>query len=469
MDRAEAGLLLAALAAPAVGEGAAPPWLRDAFAARSWEVGAGGEAIALLGDGVVDLIATREGDGGVALQLKQPGTIVAARGTARAPAKEDGTSSAFAEFAALDSDEWLVFTFDVGADGRPRPTVATARAAVGGAPLLLRTIRRCEDGGGALARVAARAGDAAGSVRLEFDVLALSPDLAPLPGAEARARPPAFAAHGEALLFADEPWGHPAWGRFDAVTLDRDHPSWRVGRAAAPRVVAQRSSAPLDADVAEIAFGFERALRVTSRAIGGAAPDDRAAPSLLAWRELKADALASDGAVGRHDLVLLEANGEAAIGAWAVARDPARASALHPALFSAQADDDGRVALPVERRAAAMAELEVVAFVAGPRARFGRRVGIAAPTGGECVVLLDERATTTVTLRPPPGRPSWIGLHVAGGAFLLPLAADGVVKLPALGEEAQLHLGAPYPESGHRLLLAPAASVTIETSLLPRS
>jgi hypothetical protein len=465
MERVAVGILLVALAAPVVGEGAAPPWLRDGFAVRSVEVGADEVTIGLLEDGVGDLVAKRDGNGAVALQLRQPGTIVAAGRTS----KGEAAHGAFAEFAALGAEEWLAFTFDVGGDGRPRPTVARARAVVGEAPLLLRTIRRCEDGGGALARVAARVGNEKGSVRLEFEVLALSPDLAPLPGAETRERPPAFASHGEALLFADESWGHPAWGRFDAVTLDRDHPSWRIGREAKPRLLAQRSQAPLDADVAERAFGFERALRVTSRAVDGAAPDDRAAPSLLAWRELKADALAPDGAVARHALVLLEANGEAAIGAWAVARDPARKSELHPALFSAQSDDDGRIALPVEAHAAAAAPLEVVAFVAGPRARFGRRLGVVAPTGGECVVLLDERATTTVKIQPPPGRPSWIGLHVAGGAFLLPLAADGVVKLPALGEEALLHLGAPYVEGGHRLLLAPDAKVTLEASLLPRS
>lgn len=456
------------LAAAGGGEGA-PPWLRDAFVARSWEVGAGEAAIALQDDGVVDLVASVDGAGAVALQLKQPGTIVTARATARTTARESGEASAFAEFAALDAEGWLAFTFDVGADGRPRPTVANAQTHVGGGALWLRTIRRCEDGGGALARVAARSGSATGGVRLEFDVLRLSPDSAPLPGADARERPLAFPSHGEVLWFPDEAWGHPSWGRFDLVTLDRDHPSWRLGRASTPRFLAVRSSERLDGDLADVGFGFERALRVTSRAVEGAAPGDSAAPSLLAWRALKADALAPDGAVGSHDLVLLEASGEAAIGAWAVARDPARKSELHPAHFSAQADDDGRVALPVERRAAAAPSLEIVAFVAGARARFGRRVGVAAPTGGECVVLLDERATTTVTLRPPPGRPSWIGLHVAGGAFLLPLAADGVVKLPALGEEARLFLGAPYSEGGHALLLAPDAAVMIEATLLPRS
>ncbi|MSR46349.1 MAG: hypothetical protein EXS13_04690 [Planctomycetes bacterium] len=451
--RPAAAIALASL----VADDPPPAWLAEKFESRRVEVGLEPVSVSLLDDGVVDLVARCDADGLLALDLCALGTILTPRrGT---PTAQRGL--AHARFAALSASEWHALAFDSGDDGRPVATVAN-NLAVAGDERLLRTIRARDDGGGVLARLVIEATDARAQVAIEFELQRLSPDRAPLPGAEVRDLEPGGARSGRVRLFPEQPWRHPTWCSFDVVTLDRDHLSWSAGR---PRGIVLLAGGRLTRrEASDEAFGFWRSIEVAIDA--GSRSEDPAAAVWLDWHERKADQLAPAGAVVRRDCTALLSNGEPAPGAWCIARDTGRACELPAAAFSVQADLEGEVGLPIEARADATA-VEVIAFTAGARARFGRRLGAIAPTGSGCILLLEERATTFVQVDPPPLRPTWIGLHVATGAFLIPLAADGTVHLPALGEEATLHLGAPYVRNEHRLRLAPDERVAIAGALLP--
>jgi len=442
------GLLVAGPAAAAPVGGEAPDWLVDRFAARTVDLASPPNELDLDGVAGAELAVAVAAEGAVRIELQVAGTLLAAdASTATAPA-----TGAYARFVALPPGGWQALRFAPDPTGRPPPSLRSATLRPGEARLL-RTVRADLDGAGTLACV--RCAAAGERPALELEVLVLPAMAAPLPGATA-ARAPGALRSGVFTLFADAVWHHPAWGGIDLLTLERDRPSFALDR---PRFRGDRSGA----QVAE-GCGFRRHLDLT-RLPGGA---DGVVS--YAWHERKADAIAGDAArVVMRPLVVLHASGEPQPGAWCIARDDARPDGAdawsHPACFTVESDVDGRVPLPLLPQADGE-DAEVLAFTTGARAAFGRRRGTRA-AAGETVVLLTETATTTVRVTPPLGRPAFLGLHVATCAALLELPADGVLRLPALGEWATLHLGSPFRAAAHKLLLAPDADLSIAAERLP--
>lgn len=430
----------------------APSWLEERFVRRVVQRADAPRPVdlELRSDRVVDAVVQALPAGGFAIELRQPGTVralpIGLNGSAAAAPLTEGQSP-FAGLAALPASEWLPFTFELGADGRPAAAVRSLELAVG-EEALLRTLRRCEGGGGAFAWLrVVEAGT------LQLDVLALDPAKSRLPrAADDDVVAQLGAKSGRVLLFPFATSGHPAWCSFDVLHADRDHLEWSAQRG---REFIYRPPVP-DASARLFASGLggTRCLEVkvrSDRAVG-----DPQAPAWLEWREVAADALAPDAVAG-HEIVVLDASFEPRAGAFVVARDAERTAGLAPSLFSGVSDERGEVVVPVERRAAADA-LEVVAFTVGPNARSGRRSGVRASVGGESVVLLDARERCTVAVHPPPGFLTWVGLDVASGHFRLPLPADGVLTLPALREPATLHLGEPFLAQAIALELLPDAT-----------
>ncbi len=464
-DYAAAMVLGALLLAAAIDPlGGAPPWLRDAFVPRRVAVTEAATSIELLGDAVGDLVVRAEGVG-VVVELAQLGSAVRVSDAAATAAP----TAAYAAFAALSDEEWLPFNFELGANGRPRPLLTSVKLAMGDSALV-RTLRASEGGGGAVARlrVAPRAA-ATAPVTLELEVLALDPALSRLPRASDDYEQALLGARaGRTLLFPSATTHHPAWCSFDVLHADRDHLEWSAQRG---RELVHVAALDLRLASGEVAPG-----RVGARGLGGerwlqarlfpdAAASDALAPAWLEWSDLAADALAPDE-VGAYPLVVLDRSFEAAPHAFVVALDGARTAGLAPSLFSVESDEQGKVALPVERRAD-LAAIEVIAFQAGARARFGRRLGVRASVGGETVLLLDQAATTHVAVMPPPRFRTWVGLDLASGHFRLPLAADGTLALPALGGVAQLHLAEPYVEQSLEVRLDAAARVEVHATRAP--
>ncbi len=435
-----------------------PAWLVDRFELRQLRVEPGAMAaeIALLGDGVVDLsIAAGVQDAG-RLTLVAQGTVI---DLPRSPA------SAFERIGRLGASDLAALCFGEGPDGLPVP-VRRKAALKSGADLVVRTLRIGSGGGGALALVHAswvvEADHAPVSkfpVLIELAVLALDPAKSMIPRlADALYAQDVGRREGVVQLFSMERFGHPAWCEFDVVRLDRDHPEWRgssdatdetllctvdgviVARGAQGRI-DRVGEAPGGERITRSVMGFERQLLVSLAKSGGEPASDRM-PTELRWRDVKADNLEPPIAVA-HPVVVTDPIGEPVLGAWVIAR---RANdAIAASLFAVQSDADGKVLLPVANGVAPDG-VEVIAFEAGPRARFGRRTGatVAPGSGGECVVLLDQRATTTVKITPPPTFRTLACLRFAGGAFLVAIAADGTLVLPALGEPCELELGTPW-------------------------
>lgn len=450
-----------------------PPWLEDRFVASTFPLTEGRGELDLDADGVAELAVATAADGLLWLELRAPGTLLA-------PRPLPGSSvavPAFTRFAELGEPLWQALTFAAGADGRPAYGLTRCCAAAGD-ERVLRTVRLQDDGGGMVARLRLRT---APDVAVDAEVLVLAPDTAWLPGAAA-ARPPGAVRSGSFTLFADDVWHHPAWGGFDLVTLDCDRRSSSLARTRFTGLATEidhgrtwPSQSPPRRPLARgEAFGFARWLDIEVL--------DRGPPrgvTRFRWHERKADEVAAEllqpatgdpfataaPAISVRELVVLHPSGEPQAGAWCVVRDRDRHPALHPALFSVESTADGKVPLPVEARVDTPTA-DVIAFTAGASARFGRRRGTVAPVG-ESIVLLDEAATTTVRVTPPLRRHGWIGLSVASGAFLLELPADGVLRLPALGEEALLHVGSPWVAAIHRIELAPGREFSIVAQRLP--
>lgn len=465
---ANARVALGLALAGGAGDRAAPPWLRDDFATRVLALRECEPGVALLPDGAPDFrIVTVHG--GVARLETDAGSVV------RTPAEGVLAVRAFERFAALSGHEWLPFTFDAGADGRPA-RVERAAPFADGDELLVRTLRRRDGGGGALARLV-RDGE-----RVAIEALALDPASSRLPRAsDAAVLAAAGERSGRVALFPAEPWRHPAWCSFDVLHADRDHPEWSGARdreatclgAAGLEIVEQRAGAPLAPRriaagervvVRACALGLERrlALRLEPPAPG---VDAALAARWLDWEEQLADAL-DPARVAVHPVVVLDRAFEPVAGAWVIALDSSRASELASSLFCAQSDAAGRAFVPLERRAAA-AEVELIAFTAGESARSGRRRGASAAAGGECVVLLEEAATTTLLVEPPPGLLTFVGLETVTGAFRVPVAAEGRLALPALGGAARVHLGPPWVAQAFDVALEAGAQARVEAVLLP--
>jgi hypothetical protein len=453
-------------------DGAAPAWLRDEFAARRVAAGAGGRSFALLEDGCLDLRVAQRG-GFPALRLLQPGTIL----SKLAGELEEG-ASAFRQLSSLEPEELAALSLGEGPDARPCRLAQEVPLALGRV-LFVRTIRAELGGGGAVARVRcerASKKDEPVSVELELDVLALDPAASLLPRRdEGWYLQDAGEREGVLALFPIDVYGHPSLGTLDVLRLDRDHLEWggvlprdleSAGvRALRPIARARGAAAPLDGGGRVFAegLGFARHLELRPRP---RAPG----PSELEWewRELKADRLLD---ARPFPLLVLDAGGEPVQGAWVCARGSARSGGAgerpeQAALYCVQSDSDGRALLPVDRRDDERT-IEVFAFEAGRRARFGSRRGalVEKGGGGECVVLLDRVESAEARVEPPPGFRCFVGAQLARGSFLLDLAADGTLRLPAAGESATLALGPPYVARSFDLELSPGAVHRISGTL----
>ena len=499
---------LVALASPASGgqekdqakgqaKVALPPWISGRFTPRKWEPSAAARSLSLLDDGEFDLrLVEREGK--PALHLLQPGTIVNAgsylHGSPFRPPEELVASLTPGTLGALH--------FEMTPAGEPYVMQPELRVETG-AFVVVRTLRARFGGGGALAvltcRDAAASADGAISASFEVAVAALDPAASRVPRLdESLYAVRRGAGSGMTRLFATNHWQQPVLSTFDVLRLDRDHLEWSGGR---PRDVELIDSdrlsipggsgaelRPVSSD--EIRFprqpllarnampiatnsnfllhasdlGFDRLVRCSVSTLV-----KKQGLLEFTWRDVKADAIVPQLAVG-HDVVVLDEAGETVAGAWVYARSTATADWPPPGLFAVESDAEGRARVPIrssdDPRAA-----ELVAFEAGGRARFGTRRGavLDAGTGGELVVLLDRSESTALRIEPAPAQAAWAGLVLDGAAVLVPVAADGTLTLPAFARAATLELGAPWVERSCPLTLAPAAApaapVTIDAKL----
>jgi hypothetical protein len=498
-------LLLAMLAAaappslgqvPEKGQGKAvlPPWISGSFVPRKWEPTAAARSLALLDDGEFDLRFV-ERDGKPALHLLQPGTIVNAgsylHGSAFRPPEELVASLTPGTLGALH--------FELTPAGEPYVMQPELRVETGSF-VVVRTLRARYGGGGALAvltcRDVAAATEGAFNASFEVAVLALDPAASRVP----RLDESLYAVRrgegsGMTRLFATGHWQQPVLSTFDVLRLDRDHLEWNGGRPrdlefiesdrlAIPggsgaelrpsssdemrfprQPLLQRSAMPIAPNSNFLLhasdLGFDRVVRCSVSTLV-----KKQGLLEFTWRDVKADAIVPQTAVG-HDVVVLDEAGETVAGAWVYARSTSSADWPPPGLFAVESDAEGRARVPV-RTSDDPHAVELVAFEAGGRARFGTRRGavLDAGTGGELVVLLSRAESTAVRIAPAPGQAAWAGLALDGATALLPVAADGTLTLPALARDVTLELGSPWVTQSFPLTLAPAAApLAIEAKL----
>jgi len=428
-----------------------PAWLRDAFVSKQVTLTPRQRSVGLIADGGFDLRLVQRG-AAPWLVLLQPGTIVVRDASEAGEAAATG-ASAFQQFSRLTREELGALSLGEGDDGAPHRLVGEALLDEKHV-YFVRTIRPELGGGGAAARVVGRRvgpNEASASVELALDVLELDPARSLLPRRGDGWYDQELGRRERIVtIYPLDLYGHPSYGTFDLLRLDRDHLEWSGWR---PRAVPHEARA-----VGESGLGFER--RLLMERLPG-----RGGPPSQTWRfvELKADDL--EQAKGL-DVAVVDESGESVQGVWVCARRSIAGGEIASSLFSVQSDLDGRVRLPIGPRDDA-ATVELLAFQAGTSARFGTRRGavVEAGGGGECVVLLDHDESTTVRVAPPPGARCLLGAHFATGSFLLPLAADGLLRLPATRERCTLFLGPPYVETFDEFDLAPGASHAITATL----
>jgi hypothetical protein len=493
-DRSDPGALrlcaaLLALALPfararAQAKPALPSWIRGPFVERRWEPTAAARSLSLLDDGEFDLRLS-ERDGRPLLHLLQPGTIVNAgsylRGSPFLPPDERVASLTPGTLAALH--------LELAPSGEPFLLQPELKIETG-AFVVVRTVRARVGGGGAIAVLTCREvvvpPDGPTWAKFEVAVAALDPAASRVP----RLDESLYAlrrgtSSGMTRLFATPRAHHPVYSTFDVLRLDRDHYEWSGGRPRdvelidvdriavpggsggelrpvsseelrfPPQPILARSMMPLAPSSSFFLhasdLGFDRVLRCTVSTLV-----KKEGILEFRWRDVKAEALVPQVAVG-HDVVVLDEAGEPVAGAWVYARSAAPKEWPPPGLFAVESDADGRARVPV-RSGDDPRAVEVVAFEAGERARSGTRRGVVLDegSGGECVVLLARADALALKIAPPPGQAAWAGLGLDGASMLLPVAADGTLLLPALGCEATLELGRPWVGQSITLALTPA-------------
>jgi hypothetical protein len=471
---------------PAPNQAKLPSWIGGSFVERKWEPSAAARSLALLDDGESDLRLV-DHDGRASLHLLQPGTIVSGGSYLRgSPFRKPEELVASLTAGTLGA---LHFEIQPGGDPyllQPELRIETGSFAV------VRTLRQRQGGGGALAVLTCRdlVLPPAGTTRASFDVavLALDPEASRVP----RLDESLYATRrgtgtGLTRLFSTSHWHSPVLSTFDVLRLDRDHLEWNGGRPRdvelidddrlavpdgsgaelravsgdemrfPPQPVLARSAMPLASSsnffLHASDLGFDRVVRCSvstySKKMG-----------LLEfrWRDVKADAIVPPLAAG-HDVVVLDEAGEPVAGAWVYARSAATGAWPPPGLFAVESDIEGRARVPI-RTGDDPRAVEVVAFEAGARGRFGARRGaiVEAGTGGECVVLVDRVESTPVRIEPAPEQAAWAGLVLDGAAVLVPVAEDGTLVLPALARTATLRIGRPWVAQSIALPLVAAAA-----------
>jgi hypothetical protein len=430
----------AALAAQTI-----PVWVHDAFSSKTVHASESQRAIALLDDGCLDLRVIQQ-HGLPALLLLQPGTVLL-----KNEQQVDPADSAFQQLTKFDDEELDALALAVGADERP---IRTAKQVplVPGRPCFVRTIRRELGGGGALARVRCTSASAAGqplAVELQLDVLPLDPKESLLPRrADGWYEQDVGVRDRVIELFPMEQFGHPSLGSLDVLRFDRDHLEWGGVLPREPIVLPGRLTAS--------GLGFERILDAKDAKVGRN-------PFLWAFHDVKADEL---GLAKAFPITVVDPGGEPVHGAWVAARRSQARAQPAASLFSIQTDADGHVALPVEA-SDDPASVEIVAFEAGARARFGTRRGaaLAAGGGGECVVVLDHDDAMELKVTPSPGRSCLAGVRVGTGSFLVTLDSEGKVRLPALAPSAVISLGVPYVERSTSIPLTAGSTQSIDAPI----
>jgi hypothetical protein len=471
VERWRRGPILLALLSP-VQAASAPAWARELDARlvergfeldSSGESGVRGRAGSLLDDGALDLrFEWSDESGGFELVLLQPGVILPADAAWPSASGVASLDAARRALRALPPAAQRALALVSPSPSEP-PPLSRGRWPLREATLV-RTTRPGAPGGGALALVVPGA---------RAFVLALPAEAALPRRAEGWYEQEAGRSSGTFELFAAADPAQPWCSTFDVVRLDRDHVEWS---GVAPRDLECDAAGTLRAvagggarfDSPEVvvarALGFERRLRVERVPRPQLEP-----PFAFRFENLAADRVAPAAASGR-DVVLLDELGEPVAGAWLFARTGRPPPAgLAPSLFVATSDLDGKARLPLANGVDA-AQVELVAFEAGARARFGRRRGADSGSGGECALLLDRMETCSVAVEPAPGFATWVGLRLLAGdsgdagveaAFLVRLSKEGSAALPAFGGAAELELGPPYVRRVERLELSPGRAHAI--------
>lgn len=477
-------LVLPFARAQAQAKPALPSWIHGPFVERKWEPTAAARSLALLDDGELDLrLIEREGK--PLLHLLQPGTIVNAgsylRGSPFLPPDERVASLTPGTLAALH--------LELAPSGEPYLLQPELRIETG-AFVVVRTLRARFGGGGAVAVLTCRdvvvSPDGPTAAKFEVAVAALDPAASRVPRLdESLYDLRRGTSSGMTRLFATPRLHHPVYSTFDVLRLDRDHYEWSGGRPRdvelidvdriavpggsgaelrpvssdelrfPPQPILARSMMPLATSSSFFLrasdLGFDRVLRCTVSTLV-----KKEGLLEFKWSDVKADVLVPQVAVG-HDVVVLDEAGEPVAGAWVYARSAAPKEWPPPGLFAVESDAEGRARVPV-RSGDEPRAVEVVAFEAGERARFGTRRGAVLDegAGGECVVLLARADALPLRIAPATGQAAWAGLDLDGASMILPVAADGTFLLPALGRAATLELGRPWVAQSIDLTLAPA-------------